>query len=203
MKIFCVGRNYGEHAKELGNAVPENPVIFSKPDTALLKNNDPFYLPDFSNDVHHEIELVIKICKTGKKIEEQFANNYFNEIGLGIDFTARDLQSQLKAKGLPWELAKGFDGSAPLGNFISVNSSLVENGINFSLKKNGTIVQQGNSNEMIFSFAKIVAFVSNYFTLKVGDLIYTGTPAGVSKVSIDDKLEGFIETELMLTCEVK
>ncbi len=202
MKIFCVGRNYGEHAKELGNAVPENPVIFSKPDTALLKNNEAFYLPDFSNDVHHEVELVVKICKSGKKVDEKFARNYFNEIGLGIDFTARDLQNNLKAKGLPWELAKAFDGSAPIGNFISTDKLNLEN-INFSLKKNGTIVQQGNSKDMIFSFEKIVAFVSNYFTLKVGDLIYTGTPVGVSKVNVDDKLEGFIENDLMLLCEVK
>ena len=202
MKIFCVGRNYGEHAKELGNAVPENPVIFSKPDTALLKNNEAFYLPDFSNDVHHEVELVVKICKSGKKVDEKFARNYFNEIGLGIDFTARDLQNNLKAKGLPWELAKAFDGSAPIGNFISTDKLNLEN-INFSLKKNGTIVQQGNSKDMIFSFEKIVAFVSNYFTLKVGDLIYTGTPVGVSKVNVDDKLEGFIDNDLMLLCEVK
>lgn len=199
MKIFCVGRNYTEHAKELGNAVPENPVIFSKPDTALLKNGDDFYLPDFSTDVHHEIELVIRINKAGKKIQEQFAANYFNEIGLGIDFTARDLQSQLKAKGLPWELAKGFDGSAPLGNFIPVTG----NEINFSLKKNGLLVQTGNSKDMIFSFAQIISFVSQYFTLKVGDLIYTGTPAGVGKVDAGDKLQGYIEQELMLSCEVK
>ena len=202
MKIFCVGRNYGEHVKELGNAVPENPVIFSKPDTALLKNNEPFYLPDFSNDVHYEVELVIRIHKVGKKIEEKFARNYFNEIGLGIDFTARDLQSQLKSKGLPWELAKAFDGSAPIGNFVSIDKLNLQN-IHFSLKKNNAMVQQGNSNDMLFSFEKIVAFVSNYFTLKVGDLIYTGTPAGVGKVNIGDKLEGYIEDELMLTCEVK
>ncbi len=207
MKIFCVGRNYGEHVKELGNSIPENPVIFSKPDTALLKNNEPFYLPDFSNDIHYEVELVIRINKVGKKIQEQFARNYFNEIGLGIDFTARDLQTQLKSKGLPWELAKAFDGSAPIGNFMPldnfVGSGGIEKEINFSLKKNGEIVQQGNNKNMIFSFEKIIAFVSNYFTLKVGDLIYTGTPAGVGPVKVGDTLEGFIENELMLTCEVK
>lgn len=202
MKIFCVGRNYGEHAKELGNAVPENPVIFSKPDTALIRNNDPFYLPDFSNDVHHEVELVIRINKMGKKISEKFARNYFNEIGLGIDFTARDVQVNLKAKGLPWELAKAFDGSAPLGEFINVEGKELSN-IKFSLNKNGETVQQGNSNDMIFSFEKIVAFVSNYFTLKVGDLIYTGTPAGVGAVKAGDKLDGFLEDKLMLSCEVK
>ncbi len=208
MKIFCVGRNYGEHAKELGNAIPENPVIFSKPDTALLKNGEPFYLPDFSRDVHHEIELVIKINKVGKKIQEQFAHHYFNEIGIGIDFTARDLQTNLKAKGLPWELAKGFDASAPLGNFIPYlktgeAGSVTRTEINFSLNKNGILVQKGNTKDMIFSFEKIIAFVSQYFTLKVGDLIYTGTPAGVGKVEIGDKLEGYIEDKLMLSCEVK
>jgi 2-keto-4-pentenoate hydratase/2-oxohepta-3-ene-1,7-dioic acid hydratase in catechol pathway len=208
MKIFCVGRNYGAHAVELGNAVPENPVIFSKPDTALIKDGAPFYLPDFSNDVHHEVELVIRISKMGKKIQEKFARNYFNEIGLGIDFTARDVQSELKAKGLPWELAKAFDGSAPLGSFISLDSVFdtekqeIKN-IAFHLTKNGETVQKGNSYDMIFSFEKIVSFVSNYFTLKVGDLIYTGTPAGVGKVAIGDKLEGFIADIKMLECEVK
>jgi 2-keto-4-pentenoate hydratase/2-oxohepta-3-ene-1,7-dioic acid hydratase in catechol pathway len=202
MKILCVGRNYSDHAKELGNAVPENPVIFSKPDTALLKNGEPFYKPDFSNDVHHEIELVIKINKVGKKIQEKFARNYFSEIGLGIDFTARDKQNELKAKGLPWELAKAFDGSAPIGNFINIENIDLKN-IDFSLQKNGQLVQQGNTSQMIFSFEQIVSFVSQYFTLKVGDLIYTGTPAGVSQVNIGDHLEGFIGNESMLICEVK
>lgn len=202
MKILCVGRNYSEHAKELGNAVPENPVIFSKPDTALLKNNEAFYLPSFSNDVHHEVELVIKINKVGKKIQEKFARNYFSEIGLGIDFTARDMQSELKAKGLPWELAKAFDGSAPIGNFINIENIDLKN-IDFSLQKNGQVVQKGNTAQMIFSFEQIVSFVSQYFTLKVGDLIFTGTPAGVSQVNIGDKLEGYIGNELMLTCDVK
>jgi len=202
MKILCVGRNYSEHAKELGNAVPENPVIFSKPDTALIKNGEPFYIPDFSNDVHHEIELVIKINKVGKKIQEKFARNYFSEIGLGIDFTARDKQNELKAKGLPWELAKAFDGSAPIGNFINIENIDLKK-IDFSLQKNGQLVQQGNTSQMIFSFEQIVSFVSQYFTLKVGDLIYTGTPAGVSQVNIGDHLEGFIGNESMLICEVK
>ncbi len=202
MKILCVGRNYTEHAKELGNAVPENPVIFSKPDTALLKNGEPFYHPDFSSDIHHEVELVIKISKMGKKIQPKFARNYFNEIGLGIDFTARDTQSKLKEKGLPWELAKAFDGSAPIGEFINVEGKDLSN-INFSLKKNGEVVQQGNTSQMIFPFEEIISFVSQYFTLKVGDLIYTGTPAGVSKINIGDELEGFIEDQPMLVCEVK
>jgi 2-keto-4-pentenoate hydratase/2-oxohepta-3-ene-1,7-dioic acid hydratase in catechol pathway len=202
MKILCVGRNYSEHAKELGNAVPENPVIFSKPDTALLKNGEPFYIPDFRNDVHHEIELVIKINKVGKKIQKKFARNYFSEIGLGIDFTARDKQNELKSKGLPWELAKAFDGSAPIGNFINIENIDLKN-IDFSLQKNGQLVQQGNTSQMIFSFEQIVSFVSQYFTLKVGDLIYTGTPAGVNQVNIGDHLEGFIGNESMLICEVK
>ena len=202
MKIFCVGRNYGEHAKELGNALPENPVIFSKPDTALIKDGGAFYLPDFSTDVHHEVELVIKISKNGKNIQEKFASSYYNEIGLGIDFTARDLQTKLKEKGLPWELAKGFDGSPPIGKFINVNE-LDLNNIAFSLKKNDVVVQEGNSKDMIFDFNKIISFISTYFTLKTGDLIYTGTPAGVSKVSVGDKLEGYISDKAMLNSEVK
>lgn len=202
MKIFCVGRNYGAHAKELGNAIPENPVIFSKPDTALIKNGEPFYHPDFSQDIHHEVELVIRISKMGKKIQEKFARNYYSEIGLGIDFTARDLQSSLKEKGLPWELAKGFDGSAPLGDFVSIDQ-LDLNNINFSLQKNGVEVQSGNSSHMIFSIDQIVSFVSNYFTLKVGDLIYTGTPAGVGRVEVGDVLVGFLENKQALSVEVK
>jgi acylpyruvate hydrolase len=202
MKIFCVGRNYSEHAKELGNAVPEQPVIFSKPDTALLKNGEPFYHPSFSNDIHHEIELVIRISKMGKKIDAKFARNYFNEIGLGIDFTARDVQTHLKSKGLPWELAKGFDGSAPIGNFMDCQTVDLTN-IDFALYKNGHMVQQGNTANMIFSFEHIISFISQYFTLKVGDLIYTGTPAGVGKVEMGDKLEGFLGAQKMLECEVK
>jgi len=203
MKIFCIGRNYSEHAKELGNAVPEDPVVFTKPDTALLKNGEPFYLPDFSSDVHHEVELVIKINKVGKNIQEKFARNYFSEIGMGIDFTARDVQAKLKAKGLPWDLAKGFDGAAPLGNFIDVSQRESLQNISFGLQKNKVWVQQGNSHDMIFSFEKIIAFVSSYFTLKVGDLIYTGTPAGVGPVAIGDTLEAYLENELALTCEVR
>lgn len=202
MKIFCVGRNYSEHAKELGNAVPEQPVIFSKPDTALLKNGEPFYLPDFSNDIHHEIELVIRIHKMGKKIQPKFARSYFNEIGIGIDFTARDVQSRLKEKGLPWELAKAFDGSAPVGGFINIDEVDLS-AIEFGLQKNGEWVQRGHTKDMIFSFEEIVSFVSQYFTLKVGDLIYTGTPSGVGKVNIGDKLVGFIGDQELLHCEVR
>ncbi|MFA6260982.1 MAG: fumarylacetoacetate hydrolase family protein [Bacteroidia bacterium] len=202
MKILCVGRNYAEHARELGNAVPEDPVIFSKPDTALLKNGDDFYLPEFSQDIHHEIELVIRINKMGKKIQEKFAHTYYNEIGVGIDFTARDMQSKLKSKGLPWELAKAFDSSAVLGDFIQPDMERKEP-IAFRLDKNGTTVQQGITTDMIFSFDQIVAFVSNYFTLKVGDLIYTGTPSGVGRVVAGDLLTGFIGDKQMLSCRVR
>ena len=203
MKIFCVGRNYSEHAKELNNAVPESPVIFMKPATALLKDGAPFYYPEFSKSIHYECELVIKINKNGKHIQEKFARKYFDEITVGIDFTARDIQNNLKAKGLPWELAKGFDGSAVLGNFIPMENLSLENGIHFSLKKNDTVVQQGNSNDMIFSIEKIIAFVSSYFTLQKGDLIYTGTPAGVGEVAIGDTLQGFIGDTLLMQCVVK
>lgn len=203
MKIFCVGRNYSEHAKELNNVVPESPVIFMKPATALLKDGAPFYYPEFSKSIHYECELVVKINKNGKHIQEKFAHKYFDEITVGIDFTARDLQNNLKTKGLPWELAKGFDGSAVLGNFISLENISLEKGIHFSLKKNDIIVQQGNSNDMIFSIEKIIAFISSYFTLQKGDLIYTGTPAGVGEVAIGDSLQGFIGDTLLMECVVK
>lgn len=201
MKIICIGRNYAEHAKELKNEVPTEPVFFMKPDTALLKEND-FYLPSFTNDLHHEIELVIKISKAGKHIEEQFAHKYYNEIGLGIDFTARDLQTKAKEKGLPWEKAKAFDSSAPIGNFID-KKSLELNNINFELKVNGVSKQKGNSNDLIFSFDKVIAYVSQFISLKVGDLIYTGTPEGVGQVHIGDKLEGFLNGESFLKLNVK
>lgn len=203
MKIFCIGRNYVDHVKELSNNIPDAPVIFMKPDTALLKDSEPFYHPSFSTDIHHEIELVIRINRVGKKIQQEFAYKYYNEIGLGIDFTARDIQTIQKQKGLPWEIAKGFDGSAPIGKFLTLENVKEVKNINFSLQKNSEIVQQGHSNLMIYSFDYIIHYLSQYFTLRVGDLIYTGTPAGVSKVSIGDVLEGFIEGEKMLHCEVK
>lgn len=203
MKIFCIGRNYVDHVKELSNNIPDAPVIFMKPDTALLKEGEPFYHPSFSTDIHHEIELVIRINRVGKKIQQEFAYKYYNEIGLGIDFTARDIQTIQKQKGLPWEIAKGFDGSAPIGKFLTLENIKDVKNINFSLQKNSEIVQQGHSNLMIYSFDYIIHYLSQYFTLRVGDLIYTGTPAGVSKVSIGDVLEGFIEGEKMLHCEVK
>ncbi len=203
MKIFCIGRNYADHIKELSNAIPDAPVIFMKPDTALLKDSEPFYHPSFSDDIHYEVELVIRINRVGKKIQQEYAPKYYQEIGLGIDFTARDIQSIQKQKGLPWEIAKGFDGSAPIGSFIMLEKIKDIKNINFSLHINGIAVQHGNSNLMINSFDFMIHYISQYFTLKVGDLIFTGTPAGVGKVSIGDVLEGFIEGEKMLHCEVK
>lgn len=203
MKIIAVGRNYAEHAKELNNPVPALPVIFMKPDTALLKDNKPFYHPDFSEDVHHEIEVVLKISKEGKHISEKFAQNYFDEIALGVDFTARDIQQRHKEKGLPWELAKAFDGSAPISSFVpKVQFHNIYN-INFKLDVNGATRQSGNTANLIFSFEYIIAFVSQYITLKKGDLVYTGTPAGVAKVAVGDRLEGYLENEKLLDFYIK
>ena len=203
MKIIAIGRNYAEHAKELNNPVPGVPVIFMKPETALLKENKPFYHPDFSEDIHHEIEIVIKISKEGKHINEQFAQNYFEEIGLGVDFTARDIQSKHKEKGLPWELAKAFDGSAPVSSFVPKSQFADLKNINFNLDVNGETRQQGNTSYMLFSFEYIIAFVSKYITLKKGDLIYTGTPQGVGKVNVGDRLEGYLEDVKMLDFYVR
>lgn len=202
MKIICIGRNYAEHAKELGNEVPESPVIFMKPDTAVLKKGSDFYIPEFSNDVHYELEVVLKISKGGKYIQEENADKYYEEIGLGIDFTARDLQSELKGKGLPWELAKGFDGSAVVSEFYKKDDFDMKN-INFSLKKNKEEVQNGNTSLMIFSPEKIIEFVSQYFTLRVGDLIFTGTPKGVGKVSENDILEAFLEDQKVFDLRIQ
>lgn len=201
MKIICIGRNYAAHAKELKNELPTEPVFFMKPDTALLKEKE-FYLPDFSKDMHHEIELVLKISKAGKHIQEEFAHKYYDEIGLGIDFTARDLQEQCKQKGLPWEKAKAFDNSAPIGNFVP-KAQLELNNISFGLKINGAYKQQGNSKDLIFSFDKIIAYVSQFVSLKVGDLIYTGTPEGVGPVKIGDVLEGDLNGKTFLSLEIK
>ena len=204
MKIIAIGRNYAEHAKELNNPVPTVPVIFMKPDTALLKDNKPFYLPDFSQDIHHEIELVLKISKEGKHIEEKFAGDYYDEIGLGVDFTARDIQSKHKEKGLPWELAKAFDNSAPISTrFIPKKEFQDLYNINFKLAINGETKQAGNTKDLLFSFERIIAFVSKYITLKKGDLIYTGTPEGVGKVNIGDHLVGYIEDQQLLSFYVK
>jgi 2-keto-4-pentenoate hydratase/2-oxohepta-3-ene-1,7-dioic acid hydratase in catechol pathway len=203
MKIIAIGRNYQEHAKELNNPIPTEPVVFLKPDTALLKEGKAFYHPDFSNDIHFEVELIIKIGKEGKHIASKFARNYIESIGLGIDFTARDLQQKCKEKGLPWEIAKAFDHSAPIGEFIPVNEISDLNAIQFSLKQNQVVVQNGNSADMIFSFEEIISYVSQRFTLKKGDLIFTGTPAGVEKINIGDLLEGYISDRKMLSVPVK
>ena len=203
MKIICIGRNYADHAKELNNPVPKEPLFFLKPDSAILPNNKPFFIPEFTNDVHYEIEIVLKISRIGKHIESQFAHKYFEEIGLGIDFTARDIQQQCKEKGLPWEKAKGFDGAAPIGGFITKAEFSDLANIEFSLVQNGTIKQKGNTKDMIFSFDAIIAYVSQFMTLKIGDLIFTGTPAGVGQVKPNDLLEGFIEDEKMISCRVK
>ncbi|WP_313099411.1 fumarylacetoacetate hydrolase family protein [Epilithonimonas sp.] len=202
MKIICIGRNYSEHAKELGNEVPEDPVIFMKPDTAVLKKGSDFYIPEFSDDVHYELEVILKISKGGKYIRKEAASKHYEEIGLGIDFTARDLQSKLKNKGLPWELAKGFDGSAVLSDFVSKENYDLKN-LNFSLAKNQQVVQNGNTKDMIFSFDDIIAFASQYFTLRVGDLIFTGTPQGVGKVSENDFLEAYLEDDKMFGLKVQ
>ena len=203
MKIICIGRNYAAHIEELKNEKPGQPVVFLKPDTALLKGGAPFFYPDFSTNIHHEIELVLKISKEGKYIQTQFANRYFDEIGLGIDFTARDLQDQCKAKGLPWEIAKAFNGSAPIGDFKSVTEFSDLKNIDFHLEINGEVKQKGNTSLMLFDFATIISYVSQFFTLKKGDLIYTGTPAGVGHVHTGDQLIGFIGNEKMLHVEVK
>lgn len=202
MKIICIGRNYAEHAKELNNAVPTEPVFFLKPDTAVLKNGSTFYLPDFSNDIHHELEIVIKISKAGKFIEPDFAHKYFDEVGLGIDFTARDVQQKCKEKGLPWEKAKAFDGSAPVGEFISKTELNDLGNIDFELLVNGTLRQKGNSKDMIFNISHIISYVSKFVTLKTGDLIYTGTPSGVAAVKEGDVLEGFLNGKKLLEIKV-
>lgn len=200
MKIICIGRNYAAHAKEMKADLPKEPVFFMKPETALLKDPD-FYIPDFTQDLHHEIELVIKISKAGKHIEEQFAHSYYDEIGLGIDFTARDLQQKCKEKGLPWEMAKAFDNSAPIGKFISKSKLDLAN-ISFNLKVNGVDKQIGTSADLIFTFDQIISYVSKFVSLKTGDLIYTGTPEGVGAVHIGDKLEGFLNGESFLKLNV-
>lgn len=193
MKFICIGRNYADHAKELNNAVPTEPVIFFKPETALLINKQPFFYPEFSKDIHYECEIVVRINRLGKNIQKQFAHRYYDEIGLGIDFTARDLQNHLKEKGLPWEKAKGFDGSAVLGKFVPVSSLKNKDNIEFQLLKNGSIVQCGFSKDMIFDIDSIIEHVSQFVTLKIGDVIFTGTPAGVGPIAIGDKLEGLLE----------
>lgn len=204
MKIICIGMNYTEHVRELNNQIPEEPVIFMKPDSALLRNNEPFYIPDFSNDLHYECELVVRINRLGKNIEQRFASRYYDEIGLGIDFTARDLQRKLREKGLPWEKAKAFDRSAVLGSEFVPKSEIPDlNSIKFQLLKNGDIVQDGDSANMIFKIDDLISYISKFYTLKIGDLLYTGTPVGVGPVTIGDRLEGFLESRKMFDFEVK
>ena len=202
MKIICIGRNYVDHAKELNNPLPSEPVVFFKPDSSILPKRNPLYIPDFTKDLHYEIELVVRINRLGKNIEEKFAHKYFDEIGIGIDFTARDVQKRLKEKGLPWEKAKAFDGSAAIGDkFLNVKD--LPDNLSFYLNKNGETVQMGNSKDMIFSIPKLIAFVSTFFSLKIGDLIFTGTPAGVGQVQIGDRLECYLEEEKLLKVDIR
>ncbi|WP_370392263.1 fumarylacetoacetate hydrolase family protein [uncultured Winogradskyella sp.] len=203
MKLICIGRNYVDHIKELENERPSDPVVFLKPDTAILLKKQPFFIPEFSNDVHHEVEILVKIKKVGKYIDRKFAHKYYDEIGLGIDFTARDLQSQLKAKGLPWEKAKAFDGAAVIGKWLPKHQFKDINDVNFSLKRNDTTVQSGNTKLMLWKIDELIEYVSKYFTLKIGDIIFTGTPAGVGKVSPNDQLTGFIENEELFSIKIK
>ncbi|MCO4818434.1 MAG: fumarylacetoacetate hydrolase family protein [Bacteroidetes bacterium] len=202
MKIICVGRNYRKHAEELGNKVPDEPVLFMKPDSAILRQRDAFYIPDFSSDVHYEAEIVVKLNRLGKRIQSKFAHKYYAEFTVGIDFTARDVQAKLKAKGLPWEKAKGFDSSAVCGKWLPVGDYDMSN-LSFELKKNGQVVQSGNTSEMLFSIDEIIDYTSQYFTLKIGDQIFTGTPEGVGPVAHGDILEGFVEGTKVLEVKVK
>jgi 2-keto-4-pentenoate hydratase/2-oxohepta-3-ene-1,7-dioic acid hydratase in catechol pathway len=203
MKIFCIGRNYAEHAKELGNGIPDEPIIFMKPKSALIQGHTPFYYPEFTNDLHYEAELVVRISKNGKYIQEKHASNYYNAISVGIDFTARDIQQQLKDKGLPWEKAKAFDNSAAVGKFIDLTPAIDKRKINFSLSKNKEIVQQASSAAMIFTIDQIIANISNYFSINIGDLVFTGTPAGTGECIVGDLLEGYFEKDHVLSVEVK
>ncbi|NMH86389.1 fumarylacetoacetate hydrolase family protein [Flavivirga algicola] len=203
MKLICIGRNYTEHIKELENEKPADPVVFLKPDTAILLKKQPFFIPDFSNDVHHEVEVLVKINRVGKYIDRKFAHKYYKEISLGIDFTARDMQSQLKEKGLPWEKSKAFDGSAVVGKWLKVSDFEDVNALSFSLHKNEEIVQKGSTSFMLWKIDELIEYVSKYFTLKIGDIIFTGTPAGVGKVIANDKLKGFIEDKEMFSITVK
>lgn len=203
MKIIAIGRNYAAHAKELNNPIPQSPVIFLKPDTAVLKDNKPFYIPEFSSDIHYELEVVLKICKEGKHISEKFAPNYYEEMGLGIDFTARDIQTLHKEKGLPWELAKAFDNSAVISAFLPKSQFSDVYNLDFELKINNENRQTGNTKDMLFPFERIISFVSQYITLKKGDLIFTGTPEGVGKVNPGDKLEAWLSGQQLLNFDIK
>lgn len=203
MKIICVGRNYVEHIKELNNEAPNDPVLFLKPDTSILLKKQPFFIPEFSNEVHHEVEILVKINRIGKHIDRKFAHKYYDEIGLGIDFTARDLQSKLKEKGLPWEKAKAFDGAAVVGKFLEKNDFKNVDNINFRLEKNDKVQQKGNTSLMLWKIDTLIEYISKYFTLKIGDIIFTGTPSGVSKVNSNDTLKGFIEEKEVFFIKIK
>ena len=203
MKIICIGRNYVDHVRELGNEIPDEPVIFMKPKSALLQAHTPFYYPEFTNELNYECELVLRICKNGKYIQERHASNYYNGVTVGIDFTARDIQDECKKKGLPWEKAKAFDNSAAVGKFVDLTPDINRKNIKFTFNKNSEQVQQGNSADMLFSFDKLIANISNYFSLNIGDLIFTGTPAGVGECVVGDELEGFMEGNSLLKLEVK
>ncbi len=203
MKIICIGRNYVKHAEELNNEVPEKPLFFMKPETALIRSRLPFYYPDFSQNIHYEAELVLRICKLGKHIQKRFAHTYYDAIGVGLDFTARDVQEECKKKGHPWEIAKAFDGSAVVSEFVPLTKLDDPDDILFSLEKNGTIVQEGSSKQMIHDFGDLISYISKFVTLKIGDMLFTGTPAGVGPVKVGDKLELFLEGRSMLTLPVK
>ena len=203
MKIFCVGRNYVAHAQELGNDLPDEPVIFMKPKSALLQPHTPFYYPEFTNELHYECELVLRICKNGKYIQEKFASKYYDAVTVGIDFTARDIQDELKSKGLPWEKAKAWDNSAAIGKWVAFPDLKNKKDITFGLYKNKELVQQGNSSEMNFDFDYIVSYISNYFSVNIGDLVFTGTPAGVGELVVGDEIEGFMEDDSLLKLEIK
>ena len=203
MKIICVGRNYAEHIEELNNAVPKDPVLFLKPDTSIVLKNQPFFIPEFSDNVHHEVEILVKINRIGKHIDKKFAHKYYDEIGLGIDFTARDLQTQLKEKGLPWEKAKGFDGSAVIGKFLPKSNFENIDNIDFRLERNDKQQQIGNTSLMLWKIDELIEYISKYFTLKIGDVIFTGTPSGVAKVFPNDTLTGFIEDTKVFSVKVK
>jgi 2-keto-4-pentenoate hydratase/2-oxohepta-3-ene-1,7-dioic acid hydratase in catechol pathway len=203
MKIICVGRNYAKHAAELKNEIPTEPVLFMKAKNAVLPGNQDFYYPSFTQNLHYECELVLRICKNGKHIQPKFASKYYDQITVGIDFTARDIQDKQKAKGLPWEIAKAFDHSAIIGKMVPLDSIHTDDGIAFSLKKNGQLVQEGNTQDLLFSFDALIAYISQYFTLNVGDYIFTGTPEGVGPVQIGDRLEGFLGTQSLFDCQIK
>lgn len=202
MKIFCIGRNYADHAKELDNQIPDEPIVFMKPKSALVQNHTPFYYPEFTNELHYEVEIVLRINKNGKYVQPRNAKNYYNSVSVGIDFTARDLQNELKDNGLPWEKSKAFDNSAAIGTLVDVNGLDINN-INFSLKKNGEVVQSANTGDMIFKVDDIISHISGFFSLNIGDLIFTGTPAGVGECVVGDKLEAFLENEKVLEIVVK